>query len=201
MLAALLALGALLMPAAATAHSHAALDARFEVQGAQVDATMRLGLRDLRHMVQVDRDGDGGMSPAEIEAARPALERYLARALKLELSPDGQPCRLELEDTQLVDLGSVDAHLRFTCPRPGQAFTLSAGLFGGTGHTFDLHARFIEGDLERRVALSSRHNSVEVTLVPAPPAVRWRLIAGAIGLGALIASFALWVVLRRAARS
>jgi len=200
--ATLAAIVQLLPAAAALAHSHAAIDARFVVEGERIDGTLRLTMRDLRHLVPVDRDRDGRMSPDEVEGARGPLAGYLPQTLKLTLVPGGEPCPATLVDLQIVDVASVEAHLHFRCPRPPVRLSIASGLFGGTGHRYDLRARFRAGTVERQVALSTRQNSAEFSLTPVETrGIPWGPVLAACSLFLIVTAIVVVIALRRRERT
>lgn len=61
---------------------------RFVVQGATIGATIRLPMDDMDLLFELDSDLDGKVALGEIEAARPAIERYLVG--KIRILADGE---------------------------------------------------------------------------------------------------------------
>ena len=69
-----------LLIAAAPALAHKASDAYLQLASGDAGTTLRvdLALRDLDPVLELDRDGDGALTWAEMRAAWPALDAYLA---------------------------------------------------------------------------------------------------------------------------
>jgi hypothetical protein len=190
------------IPPPVWAHGGASLDARFEVRQRTVDAFVRLTIRDLRHMVRVDLDDNGRLTPEEIGTARTSVEGYLKRTLLLEVEPQGESCDQSLQGYKLADFSSIDIHLRFRCPIEGVGFGLHSGLFGGTNHGYTLRARFVAGEMEQTAVLSRRHNRASILLAPAPnrSGLATQLLVG-LALVALAVAAAVLIWSRRQKRS
>jgi HupE / UreJ protein/Domain of unknown function (DUF6702) len=80
------ALGLFLMSASVSAHPLSASYSRFLIEKGTVRAIVRLPLDDMDLLLRLDRDLNDTVSPAEIERARPALERYLTERIAIEAS-------------------------------------------------------------------------------------------------------------------
>jgi hydrogenase/urease accessory protein HupE len=68
----------ILWPAVAAAHPFSVSYAHVQVESERIVATIRLPLDDMDLLLRIDRDVDGTVTDAEIQAAAPALVRYLA---------------------------------------------------------------------------------------------------------------------------
>jgi hypothetical protein len=183
----LLACGLLLGAARGLAHGRASIDAHMLRRGDGAELRLRLSLRDLGHLVDVDRDGDGQLTPAEVLGVQAELERELRQALRLVPEPGWAACTSTLSALRLADLASVDVALRFRCGQALQEAELHSGLFAASGHDYTMTVRL--DDAAEPVVLSREHNRVTL----ATPAARWGLgwlwagaaaaLATALGLG------------------
>lgn len=184
------------------AHNHAELHATLEVHGKQVDLQLRMGLRELTHIVNVDGDGDGRLRAEEVEAVRADAERTLLASLKLALLPQTQTCAGRLAGFRLHDFSSINVHLRFLCNSEPERLQLQSGLFGGTGHSYQLHVHATRGANSDDVTLTRRNNKAAIDLARSTPAgdtpVWLVLTIAAIAL--LLAAVILFVLTRQRQR-
>jgi hydrogenase/urease accessory protein HupE len=81
--------GAFAIPQPAAAHALSVSYARFVVQPRAIGAVIRVPLDDVDLLLRLDRDLDGAVSNAEIDAARDRVEAYVAR--HLSVIADGVP--------------------------------------------------------------------------------------------------------------
>ncbi|MFH1810194.1 MAG: hypothetical protein ABIJ09_15720 [Pseudomonadota bacterium] len=180
------------LPTRSAAHNLASIDARLELRGARADLLMRLDLRDLRHLVEVDADADGRLTPAEVLATRDAVAELLAQSLRLVAEPDTTSCPVHLAGFKLADFSTVDVHLRFSCSHAIGGATLHSGLFGGTGHRYQLHLVVTRGDWSETLQLDDAHNRAVLSAPPAAHAVAWWLGLCSLAV-AVAAGLLLWV--------
>ena len=129
---AVLLLGSLLCAGLAQAHNGSTAYLQAEVEGAQLALRADYALRDLDDALGVDLNADGQLTWGELQAAAPALRRYLEP--RLTVQGDGEPCAMQSLDTlQVVDHADGPyAVLRFTarCASTPEVWQLSdAALF------------------------------------------------------------------------
>jgi hypothetical protein len=67
----------------ASAHANSVSYAEYVVDGRTVHAIVRLPLDDVDLLLRVDRDLDGQVSPAELDAAAPAIRAYLEKHMRI----------------------------------------------------------------------------------------------------------------------
>ncbi len=127
---ALLALLALLLPAAALAHKPSDTYLALRVAGERTFVQWDMALRDLDFALGLDADGDGRITWGELRARAAAINAYALAGLRLEA--DGAPCAHH-PLAQLVDRHTDGAYavLRFesVCPHPARELALGYTLF------------------------------------------------------------------------
>ena len=110
---------ALLVPVAARAHGVGTSEIALSIEGARVDGTWSLNLRDARKLAGLDPELAGDAGFADLRAHEAALRAALAG--RLELSADGAAQPVALAATPLEwrrDLGDVRFHVTATFPAP-----------------------------------------------------------------------------------
>ena len=117
-------------PALAAAHPLSVSYAYIHVEPQQIAATIRMPLDDMDLLLRIDRDVDGKVSDAEIDAAGPALLKYLAG--RIVVRADGVTPVPVLERTarwaDSAGFPYVETHLRYPVGRASIALTLQANL-------------------------------------------------------------------------
>lgn len=189
------------------AHPDDVVQLRAGIERRALDLRFTLNLPCLSRLTPVDADRDGRLTPAELEAARPALAQALQRQIRLEI--DDAPA--ELGAVTRVDPlwpkgGQAAADdpgrridLHFRCERPADiaSFTLGFDLFVTLGPLASVEAEYAQDDLRLHVPFTvnaRRYRHVTGFAAeayfrePAAPKHRWPwLILGLLvaGLGAL----------------
>lgn len=127
MLAVLLAI---VLPAAASAHSASSSYLHVDVQGRDLAVQWSIALRDLDYAIGLDSDGNGAVTWGELRQHEPAVEAYaLAR---LRLSDGGAPCTpgaVSLLADKLSDGGYAVLRFNATCTAVPSRVTVHYGLF------------------------------------------------------------------------
>lgn len=189
---------AAMLPADLLGHGHTHIQARFEVRDRNIEATFLIRMRDLKHMIDVDSDRNGRMSPEELSAARAPLGLYLDQALHLGIAaPHPAPCAQELVDYRLADIGGLQLSLRFSCPSPPEILELRSRIFAGTGHPYELEAEFISGTQRHLLYLDGRRNLARIELEGSRDTWLQITLFGGVGAGLLAAAIALYPRFRR----
>jgi hypothetical protein len=119
--------------AAPGAWAHSASDAYLTLD-AQADGSVRgqwdIALRDLDFVLELDDDGDGNITWAEVRRHQPAIGRYVLE--RLSLLGDGRPCKLTLLK-QMIDKHADGAYaalfFELRCAAAPTRLTLSYRLF------------------------------------------------------------------------
>lgn len=118
-------LGLALLLASLLAHAHAPSTSYLTLRGEENRIAIRwdIALRDLDHVLQLDRDGNGELTWGEVRQRASAIES-LARS-RLALSSQGEPCMLATTAPLQLDRHSDGTHavltLQAQCPRLGDS--------------------------------------------------------------------------------
>jgi hypothetical protein len=83
------------VPSVISAHANSVSYAQYSVDGRTVHAVVRLPLDDVDLLLRLDRDLDGHVSGAELDASKPAIRAYLAKHLRV--TANGTPLAETLE--------------------------------------------------------------------------------------------------------
>jgi hypothetical protein len=159
----LAAAAVLLATAVAGAHALGLSRGEYTPRGAEVAADLVLRSEDAaRAAPGLDADGDGHVTAAELEAARPALQAAFVDPLTV--SADGAPCRGTLRAAALDPPDGVALHADFACPRPPAHLTIRLGFLERlpAGHRHLATVHLPGGDVDALAALD--HPDIDVTL-------------------------------------
>lgn len=85
----------LLLAGTAAAHPLSVSYSRFTLSGPGVEADFRLPMDDMDLLLQIDRNADGSISPAELQAARGGILDYLRK--HVDISNDGVALKPQLQ--------------------------------------------------------------------------------------------------------
>lgn len=134
---------------------------RVGIERRALDLRFTLNLPCLSRLTPVDADHDGRVTPAELEAARPALTQALQRQVQLEI--DDTPTNLGTvtqidtlwpKDSQAPadDPGRrIDLHFRSDRPADIASFSLDFDLFETLGPLASVEAEYAQDDLRLHV--------------------------------------------------
>lgn len=136
-------------------------------------ATIHLTTHDLRHLIDLDTDASGRLSPASVTADRDRIAAALMVALPLTVGPAAATCTGALADLSIVGLDRVQVRLSYRCPPPIDSLQLRSGLFRGSDYAYQLHAHAVFASGEASALLDPQHN--HATLEPPPRARPWLL--------------------------
>lgn len=120
----------------ALAHKPSDAHLQLTVDGNRVEGRLDVAVRDLDGALQLDTDGDGAITWAELSAATPRIDRYIAD--RLAFATNGSPCVLTLGATALVDLSDGPywaQSLTSQCPASARTLSITYRLL------FDLDAQ------------------------------------------------------------
>ena len=143
------------------AHPDDVVQLRIDIGRRALDLRFTLNLPCLSRLTPVDTDNDGHVTPAELEAARPALTQALQRRVQLEI--DDTPA--ELGAVTRVDAlwpkGSqapandpgrrIDLHFRTDRAADIASFSLAFDLFETLGPLASVEAEYAQDDLRLHV--------------------------------------------------
>ena len=134
----------------AEAHANGASYLRIEASGpgAAISASWDIAAADLELPLELDADGDGAFTAAEIGARRAAIMQFAAS--RLAMRRGDAPCGLAMQGISTRQRGSqpyVSLQLSGACPQSGPLAVTSEMFFGSRGYTTLLdvqtpHARF-----------------------------------------------------------
>jgi hypothetical protein len=188
-LALLALLAVLLAPAAAHAHKPSdsyltlSLDAGAEADGRRWTGRWDVALRDLDLALELDRDGDGALTGAELRQGQPALAAHLLGALTLRAG--GAPCALTASGHRLTEHSDGPyAVLDFQAACEREARPLEVGyalLFALDPQHRGLLRVVGEGGVAETGVFRSDVRAL--TLSPHVPASPWRAFAGMVREG------------------
>jgi hypothetical protein len=149
------ALAALLVAAPALAHEVGLSRADFAADGPAIRADVAFARRELASLVAgLDRDHDGALSAAEIEAGRDSLEGAVIGRIKV--LGDGAPCAGKLLRAELAEQDGVVLHAAYRCARRPAQVTVTVALLDDLpfGHRSLVRAEAATGALD--LVLSQR---------------------------------------------
>lgn len=179
---------------------------RVGIERRALDLRFTLNLPCLSRLTPVDADHDGRVTPAELEAARPALTQALQRQVQLEI--DDTPTNLGTvtqidtlwpKDSQAPadDPGRrIDLHFRSDRPADIASFSLDFDLFETLGPLASVEAEYAQDDLRLHVPFTvnaRRYRHVTGFAAeayfqePAAASRRWLWITAGLLLAALAA--------------
>lgn len=170
-----IATAATLATSSAWAHTVGLSVGSYVGRGSGVDASLTLARPDLARLVpDLDRQGDGRLGDAEIDAARVRIADALAQGVILEA--DGRACVASLRSAVLAAPDGVDIGLRFDCGHDPGRLRLSFALLDrlAQGHRHVVHVAL--GSSAYDDVLYAGHSTIEVTAwgAPRPPgALAW----------------------------
>jgi hypothetical protein len=144
------------------AHAISTSFVTFDVPSAEGAVGVRwdLSLHDIVWSVFIDRDFDGTVTWAEVQAAEPTIEAAVLGQISVQRG--GAACALRVENLALADRveqNFLSVALAADCPRAG-LLALSGGLF-------------MSGDASQRVLLSATRGAQTLAGVLSPAAPRW----------------------------
>jgi HupE / UreJ protein len=117
-----------LLPESARAHSPG--ESFLALDPASGTGTWEIAVRDLDDALELDRDGDGGLTWGELRAGQAAVADYLSSGLTLA-TPSGA-CSIQpgaLRPTRHRGIAYAALAIAFTCPSPATSLTLRYRLF------------------------------------------------------------------------
>jgi hypothetical protein len=120
-----------------------------------------LSIHDIVWSVFIDRDFDGAVTWAEVQAAHEAISSAVLGQIVMQRG--GVPCALQIKDLALaarVEQNFLSVALVGNCPRAG-LLALGGGLF-------------MSGDASQRVLLSATRGAQKLAGVISPAAPRWQ---------------------------
>jgi hypothetical protein len=134
----LLAVGAaLLASAAVNAHANGSSYLRIQVDDDtdRLLATWDIAAADLELPLELDDDGDGKLSAAEIELRHGAISQFAVQRLHIERG--GADCRLSTGaiSTRMREEPYLSLRLTAVCPSSGALHVASSLFFGSTGYS------------------------------------------------------------------
>ncbi len=133
-------------PAAAHANGASYLRIVSDDEYSQLAATWDVDAADLQLPLELDADGDGAITAAEILARRPAIAQFVAPRLVIQRG--GEVCRLSVGDLSRLERDAqtfVRLQLDAECPRPGAVEVSTDLYFGSPGYSALLDVRTSHG--------------------------------------------------------
>ncbi len=146
------------------AHPDDVVQLRVGIARRALDLRFTLNLPCLSRLIAVDGDGNGRVTPAELELARPSLARALLRQVRLEIddrpTDPGTVTRLDTlwprgSQAPADDPGRrVDLHFHVSHPSDIASFTLAFELFESLGPLASVEAVYEQDDVRLHVPFS-----------------------------------------------
>src|SRR2546423_11835061 len=113
----------LLRATAADAHTVGISRGEYRADGAVVHADVILARKELlAALPDVDADGDGELSAAEVTSGRDALSAWLRRGVVVQLASGA--CEGQLDKAALTEQDGVELIGVYRCPGPADAFSV-----------------------------------------------------------------------------
>ncbi len=116
-------LGLCFIAASAQAHAANLSQSDFTVSGASVRAVVVFAKPDAARLGRMDPDGDGVVTPAELEASQEAFRALVEQ--EIEVTADGARCLPTLEGGGDVEGDGFGLSVAFACPAPPRAIGVS----------------------------------------------------------------------------
>jgi hydrogenase/urease accessory protein HupE len=121
-----LALACVFFAAPASAHAIGVSTGEYSAAGNVVRVKVAFARGDVIGMApEVDGDGDGRLTPAELVKGRDAIDNHVVR--KVVVSGDAEPCTSKLEDVALTEQDGVEIVATYACRVQPSRFEVSAG--------------------------------------------------------------------------
>ena len=146
------------------AHPDDVVHLRVGIERRALDLRFTLNLPCLSRLAAVDGDGDGRVTPAELEAARPTLSRALQRQVRLEIDDRQAELGAITQIDTLWPRGSqapaddpgrrIDLHFRVPHPSDIASVTLGFDLFESLGPLASVEAVYEQDDVRLHVPFS-----------------------------------------------
>lgn len=164
-LAALVAV--LLLAPRASAHTIGLSTGEYVAKGSSLTATLAFARAEIATVAPaVDANGDGHLTPAEIQASRALLEsKLLARIV---VSAGGAACPATLTDAALTEQDGLLVMGRWDCASSGAPFELDVALLDDLARGHRHVARVVTGDATHDEVLDATRR--ELTIAPEPAA-------------------------------
>ncbi len=143
------------------AHPDDVVQLRVGIERRALDLRFTLNLPCLSRLTAVDADNDGRVTPAELEAARPALAQALQRQVRLEIDDTPTELGAVTRIDTLWPKGSqapaddpgrrIDLHFRTDRAAAITSFSLAFDLFEALGPLASVEAEYAQDDLRLHV--------------------------------------------------
>ncbi len=143
------------------AHPDDVVQLRIDIGRRALDLRFTLNLPCLSRLTPVDADRDGRITPAELEAARPALTQALQRQVQLEIDDTPTDLGAVTQIDTLWPKGSqapaddpgrrIDLHFRTDRATDIASFSLAFDLFETLGPLASVEAEYAQDDLRVHV--------------------------------------------------
>lgn len=145
----------------ARAHQQGLSFLDLQVSVAEVDGALDVPAVELSHALQIDADRDGRIEREDVEAAAPAMGRWLGGAVRLVV--DGRLCRPSPATPELrQELVTVRAH--WTCDREVSKLELASRLHESLGEGHSTVVRATAGQRSAQGLLTAGSSSVSLDL-------------------------------------
>lgn len=179
------------LPGSASAHDVGLSRGTYLVQGDRVTADLVMSRREAASAVtSLDADGDGTVTPAELEAARPGIQRAIVDGVRVRSG--GQPCPGKLAEARLSEEDGLDIRATYVCPAPIAQADIELGLLDdlARGHR---HIARVTGGVQVTETVLSRGQRAFVVGAPSgtapPPAKTDRLSMLALGVEHILTGY------------
>jgi hydrogenase/urease accessory protein HupE len=171
--AALLGLVALVVVAlharSAPAHTIGLSTGEYTARGASVVAKLAFARGEVAKLApNVDADGDGHLTPAEIDASRALLQGEILG--RIHVRAGGEPCAPVLTDATLTEQDGLLVSGRWDCETETQPFVLELGILDVLARGHQHVARTVSGGATHDEVLHGAAREVTIAPDAAPPA-------------------------------
>jgi hypothetical protein len=153
----------------------------------RVDARFVFASAEPLRGVLLDRDGDGIVTDAEVDAARDALAAFVARGV--DVSADEERCPATFGGATLRDVDGLAVNASFACPEGAEHVTATLYYLSELGRDHREVARITAGDVTVEAVLSRdrREISVRSPFAATRPPLKRRRVRAAIAAVVILA--------------
>lgn len=171
LLALLIILLCALFPGLASAHQAGLSKGEYTLDAATLTAELVFARRDILSLARtIDEDGDGALSPVELQHARPTLARVVADRISVRAGEG--PCPPTLDDAFLVEEDGLTLRVVYRCPAPPRALRVRFDLLDELAYGHRHIARAFAGAAPIERVLSGQTREFGLAGIPAGQTAR-----------------------------
>lgn len=155
-------------PKVASAHVLGLSTGEYAARGASLHVRLAFARAEIARLVpRLDADGDGHVSPPEVEAAREDLEANIVAPIEVRVG--GEACAPKLTGAGLTEEDGLLIDARFACSAADRPFDVRAGFLDRLAKGHRHVARAVGAEIRDQVLGAEEASFVVVPLVPGAP--------------------------------